>query len=197
MFTGIIETLGQIQHIETSEENLTIQISSPISHELKVDQSVAHDGVCLTVTHVGEGRHTVTAIRETLLKTNLQTWKVGTLVNLERCMAANGRFDGHIVQGHVDLTARCTAVEFDGGSWRYFFTFPEEKGHLVVEKGSITINGVSLTVVDAQPEKLSVAIIPYTHQHTNFKQLKAGDPVNLEFDIIGKYVQRMLAYSKN
>ncbi|PJF33243.1 MAG: riboflavin synthase subunit alpha, partial [Phototrophicales bacterium] len=131
----------------------------------------------------------VTAIRETLLKTNLRTWKSGTLVNLERCMAANGRFDGHIVQGHVDLTAECTAIETDGGSWRYFFRFSEEQGHLVVEKGSITINGVSLTVVDAQPEKLSVAIIPYTYQHTNFKQLQAGDPVNIEFDIIGKYVQ--------
>lgn len=192
MFTGIIETLGEVRHIEQEGSNLNIQIASTISDALHIDQSVAHDGVCLTVTRTGAGTHTVTAIRETLDKTNLSIWQPGTLVNLERCMPANGRFDGHIVQGHVDQTGICTEVREEAGSWRFFFTFPETSAHLVVEKGSITINGTSLTVVDAEPDCLSVAIIPYTYAHTNFKQLRAGVPVNLEFDIIGKYVQRML-----
>ncbi len=195
MFTGIIETLGEIKSLRQEQENLHIQIASSLSEELRVDQSVAHDGVCLTVTEVGAGTHTVTAIHETLQKTNVGRWQTRTLVNLERCMPANGRFDGHIVQGHVDQTAECIEVVEDNGSWRYYFRFSPEQRNLVVEKGSVTINGVSLTVVDAEPERLSVAIIPYTYEHTNFKQLKAGHLVNLEFDIIGKYVRRMLTHN--
>lgn len=192
MFTGIIETLGQIKRVEHEAGNRHFTIASPISEELHIDQSVAHDGVCLTVTAVEAGTHTITAIGETLQKTNLGEWKAGRLVNLERCMPAHGRFDGHIVQGHVDQTATCTEVREENGSWRFFFRFPPEHRHLVVEKGSVTINGVSLTVVDAEPEKMSVAIIPYTYEHTNFKQLSAGDTINLEFDVIGKYVARMM-----
>ncbi len=174
------------------QENVHITIASPISHELKIDQSVSHNGVCLTVVALGEGHHTVTAIRETMLKTNLGAWQPGDLVNLERCMPANGRFDGHIVQGHVDQTAVCTSVVDDQGSWRYRFSFDASKGNLVVEKGSICVNGVSLTVVDAADDAFSVAIIPYTYEHTNFHTFSTGTVVNLEFDIVGKYLQRIL-----
>jgi riboflavin synthase len=192
MFTGIIESLGRIERIEQEAGNVHYTIASPISSELKIDQSVSHNGVCLTVVALHPGAHTVTAIQETLMKTNLQSWLEGGLVNLERCMPANGRFDGHIVQGHVDQTARCISVQEEAGSWRYRFEFDPSSGNLVVEKGSICINGVSLTVVDATSNAFSVAIIPYTYEHTNFKDLSVGSLVNLEFDIIGKYLQQLL-----
>jgi riboflavin synthase len=190
MFTGIIETMGEIVDIKKEQSNILFTISSGISHELKVDQSVSHNGVCLTVTDIKGDRHRVTAIQETLDKTNLGNWKTGTRVNLERCMPANGRFDGHIVQGHVDCIAICTKVEDQDGSWKYSFSY--ESDGITVEKGSITVNGTSLTVVDSGDKSFSVAIIPYTHEHTVFGFLEKGDTVNLEFDIVGKYVARLL-----
>lgn len=192
MFTGIIEALGRVEALVHEQDNVHITIASPISHELKIDQSVSHNGVCLTVVALGEGTHTVTAISETLQKTNLGAWNTGNLVNLERCMPANGRFDGHIVQGHVDQTAVCTQIVDEHGSWRCRFEFDASKGNLVVEKGSICVNGVSLTVVDATDDAFSVAIIPYTWEHTNFHTFAKGTVVNLEFDIVGKYLQRIL-----
>lgn len=192
MFTGIIETLGRVTHLRREESNLHLTIASPISDELKIDQSVAHNGVCLTVIAVENGTHTVTAIAETLQKTNLGQLQTGHELNLERCLAANGRFDGHVVQGHVDVTGICTAAEETAGSWLYRFSFPEEHSALVVQKGSVCVNGVSLTVVEAGRGTFSVAIIPYTHAHTTFKHLVPGSTVNLEFDVIGKYVARML-----
>lgn len=194
MFTGIIETIGTVTAIEREESNIHFTIQSPISHQLKIDQSIAHNGVCLTVIGLSDTTHTVTAIHETLLKSNIGQLKTGSIVNLERCMPANGRFDGHIVQGHVDQIGTCTHVKEDGGSWYYTFEY-EPKGNITVEKGSITINGVSLTVVNSTNNGFSVAIIPYTHQHTNFKTLKVGDTVNLEFDIVGKYVARLVGNS--
>lgn len=195
MFTGIIETIGTVTNIEREENNIHFTIQSPISHELKIDQSISHNGVCLTVIALSDDTHTVTAIHETLLKSNIGQLEVGSIVNIERCMSANGRFDGHIVQGHVDQTGTCTKVQEDGGSWYYTFEY-EPKGNITVEKGSITINGVSLTVVNSTDNGFSVAIIPYTHEHTNFRTLKAGDNVNLEFDIVGKYVARLMAGNK-
>jgi len=171
--------------------NLHITVSSSISNELKIDQSVAHNGVCLTVVAVNDSTHTVTAIEETLSKANLSTLETGDLVNLERCMQMNGRLDGHIVQGHVDQTAVCTNVKEMDGSWFYTFSYDPSFGNITVEKGSITVNGVSLTVVDSNDDHFSVAIIPYTHDHTNFKSIKLNDVVNLEFDIIGKYVAKL------
>ncbi len=194
MFTGIIETIGTVTAIEREESNIHFTIQSPISHQLKIDQSIAHNGVCLTVIGLSDTTHTVTAIHETLLKSNIGLLKTGSIVNLERCMPANGRFDGHIVQGHVDQIGTCTHVKEDGGSWHYTFEY-EPKGNITVEKGSITINGVSLTVVNSTNNGFSVAIIPYTYQHTNFKTLKVGDTVNLEFDIVGKYVARLVGNS--
>lgn len=191
MFTGIIESIGKVEHIVKEQNNVHFTISSPISNQLKIDQSVAHNGVCLTVVRLGENTHTVTAIGETLAKSNLGKLKIGNELNLERCMAANGRFDGHIVQGHVDQTAICTAIEDAGGSWHFTFEY-ENKGNITVEKGSITINGVSLTVVNSKDTSFSVAIIPYTYNNTSFKQLSIGDTINLEFDIVGKYVARLL-----
>lgn len=194
MFTGIIESLGTIKAIQREQQNITYTIASSISNELKIDQSVSHNGVCLTVTSIDEGSHTVTAIHETLLKTNLGDWEVGSVVNLERCMPANGRFDGHIVQGHVDQIGTCISVEDEKGSWKYTFSYDEEStGNITVEKGSICINGVSLTVVNSQKGQFSVAIIPYTYEHTNFHQLQAGSIINLEFDIVGKYMKALLA----
>ena len=190
MFTGIIEQLGTIKAIEKEGENIHFTVQSSFANELKVDQSVAHNGVCLTVVQIDDDQHVVTAIHETLEKTNLGEWKVGTKVNLERCMQMNGRLDGHIVQGHVDSTAICTAIEDQNGSWKYTFQYKDEQ--LTVEKGSITINGTSLTVVDSQEKGFSVCIIPYTFENTNFKNLKTGDIVNLEFDIIGKYVAKWM-----
>lgn len=191
MFTGIIESIGKVEHIVKEQNNVHFTISSPISNQLKIDQSVAHNGVCLTVVKLGENTHTVTAIGETLAKSNLGKLKIGDELNLERCMAADGRFDGHIVQGHVDQTAICTAIEEAGGSWHFTFEY-ENKGNITVEKGSITINGVSLTVVNSKDTSFSVAIIPYTYSNTSFKQLSIGDTINLEFDIVGKYVARLL-----
>ncbi len=193
MFTGIIENLGEIVAVQPALANVTFLIQSAISHELKVDQSIAHNGVCLTVTAVEDGGHSVTAIHETLAKTNLGTWQVGSEVNLERCMPANGRFDGHFVQGHVDQTGTCTHVADEDGSWRYTIEYDPSLGNFTVEKGSITVNGTSLTVVGAHEGKFSVAIIPYTYANTTFKHLQVGQLVNLEFDILGKYLQRMLA----
>ncbi|MDL5044971.1 riboflavin synthase [Oscillatoria amoena NRMC-F 0135] len=193
MFTGIIETIGTVKNIVAEGTNLHFTIQSPISNELKIDQSVSHNGVCLTVVAMDAANttHTVTAIHETLIKTNLGNWQVGSIVNIERCMPANGRFDGHIVQGHVDQTATCTNVEEADGSWYYTFEY-EPKGNITVEKGSITINGVSLTVVNSTNKGFSVAIIPYTYEHTNFQTLQVGQTVNLEFDIVGKYIARLL-----
>lgn len=191
MFTGIIEQLGEITHIRKEQENIHFTISAPFTHELKIDQSVAHNGVCLTVVEIGNDGYVVTAIQETLDKTSLWSWETGTKVNLERCMQMNGRLDGHIVQGHVDTTATCIAVEDQQGSWKYTFRYDSEQ--VTVEKGSITVNGVSLTVVDSGHREFSVCIIPYTWEHTNFHTLKATDRVNLEFDIIGKYVAKLLS----
>ncbi len=191
MFTGIIESLGEVKAIEEDKENVIFTIQSPISHELKVDQSLAHNGVCLTVTSVKDDTHQVTAILETLRKSNLGDWQVGSLVNLERSMPANGRFDGHIVQGHVDQTATCTEVLDEDGSWLFTFKYDKSPGNFTVEKGSVCINGVSLTVVNSQDGQFSVAIIPYTYENTNFKQIDKGTRINLEFDILGKYIQRL------
>ena len=193
MFTGIIENTGVVSQITAQGSNLTFTLESALAHELKIDQSVSHNGVCLTVTGVGENQYSVTAVQETLQKTNLGQWQTGTAVNLERCMPAHGRFDGHIVQGHVDQTAIVRSVEDLDGSWLYDFEYDPSAGNITVEKGSVCINGVSLTVFKSQNQTFRVTIIPYTYEHTNFKQLKTGDVVNLEFDILGKYIQKILA----
>jgi riboflavin synthase len=192
MFTGIIETLGTVTAIVEEMENVHYTINAAISKELKIDQSVAHNGVCLTVVAVNEQTHTVTAIEETLRKTNLGELTVGSIVNLERCMQMNGRLDGHIVQGHVDQTAVCVKKAELEGSWEYRFKYAGAAGNVTVEKGSICINGISLTVVNSAADEFSVFIIPYTHEHTNLKTVEVGSTVNLEFDIIGKYVARLL-----
>ena len=193
MFTGIIETLARVEKIENENSNINFTFSSKLTHELKIDQSVAHNGVCLTVVKIEENNYTVTAINETLKKTNLGTLNVGNHVNIERCMPANGRFDGHIVQGHVDTTAKCVKVNDLNGSWEFVFEHEKNKNFVTVEKGSITINGVSLTVVESTNTAFSVHIIPYTFEHTNFHEIKPGSIINLEFDIIGKYVAKMLS----
>ncbi|WP_299591090.1 riboflavin synthase [Mucilaginibacter sp.] len=192
MFTGIIETLGTISELRHEQGNLHITVESSIAAELKIDQSVAHNGVCLTVIALADGKHTVTAIEETLNKTSLGHLKTGDLVNLERCMQMNARLDGHIVQGHVDQTATCIDFKELDGSWEYTFEYDTEQGNVTVEKGSICVNGISLTVVNSHNNNFSVAIIPYTFEHTNLQQVKAGSVVNLEFDIIGKYVARLM-----
>ena len=192
MFTGIIETLGKITALKHEQGNLHITVESAIAAELKIDQSVAHNGVCLTVIALADGQHTVTAIEETLNKSNLSHLKTGDLVNLERCMQMNARLDGHIVQGHVDQTATCTAFNELDGSWEYTFEYDASQGNVTVEKGSICINGISLTVVNSKANSFSVAIIPYTFEHTNLQQVRVGSVVNLEFDIIGKYVARLM-----
>ena len=192
MFTGIIETLGEITGIQHDHTNIHFTISSPISHELKIDQSVAHNGVCLTVVALADDHHTVTAIDETLNKTNLGKLKVGSKVNLERCMQMNARLDGHIVQGHVDQTAICIKREELDGSWEYRFKYDASAGNVTVEKGSACVNGISLTVVNSERDEFSVFIIPYTFEHTNLHEVEPGDEVNLEFDIIGKYVARLM-----
>ncbi len=193
MFTGIIEQLAVVTKIVKEEENLHITLESPFTNELKIDQSVAHNGICLTVVDIEGNEYTVTAIRETIEKTNLGFWQVGTKVNVERCMQMNGRLDGHIVQGHVDTTGICINIEDQQGSWKYTFKHPQDQ--VTVEKGSITVNGVSLTVVGSGANTFSVCIIPYTYEHTNFHQLKIGDTVNLEFDIIGKYVAKLMEHN--
>lgn len=192
MFTGIIETLGRVEKLENEGDNLNITISSKITQELKIDQSVAHNGVCLTVVKKEGNAYTVTAIEETLNKTNLGELKVGDRVNLERAMVLGARLDGHIVQGHVDQTATCSASEEKDGSWIFTFQYDSSLNNVTIEKGSITVDGVSLTVVDSKKDSFSVAIIPYTHEHTRFNSYKQGTTVNLEFDVIGKYVARLL-----
>lgn len=190
MFTGIIEALGTVQAIEKKGTNAFFTIASPISGGLKIDQSLSHNGACLTVVALSEGAHHVVTVDETLRRTNLGAWQPGALVNLERCLQMGGRLDGHLVQGHVDTLAECLAVEDLGGSWRFRFRYPAEHAHLLVDKGSVCLNGVSLTVVEPRGDEFSVAIIPYTWEHTNFKTLRPGHTVNIEFDIIGKYLAR-------
>jgi riboflavin synthase len=192
MFTGIIETLGKVIDLQQDHGNLHITVESSISNELKIDQSVAHNGVCLTVVAVADGQHTVTAIEETLSKTSLGNLKLNEPVNLERCMQINGRLDGHIVQGHVDQTAVCTQFKELDGSWEYTFKYDATTGNVTVEKGSICVNGISLTVVNSQANSFSVAIIPYTFENTNLQNVREGSIINLEFDIIGKYVARLM-----
>jgi len=196
MFTGIIESLGVVKKTEKDGTNIHFTLESPISAELKVDQSLSHDGVCLTVVRVEGNTHTVTAVEETLIRSNLGKWEPGSLVNLERAMSVNGRLDGHMVQGHVDTTATCTAIEALEGSWYFGFEYPPGPDHLLVNKGSICINGVSLTVVEPAENRFKVAIIPYTYEHTNFSRIRPGDPVNIEFDILGKYIARYMATLK-
>jgi len=192
MFTGIIETLGKVTDLRHDHGNLHITVESAISNELKIDQSVAHNGVCLTVVAVEDGKHTVTAIEETLNKTNLSHLKTDEPVNLERCMQMNARLDGHIVQGHVDQTATCIRFNELDGSWEYTFEYDANMGNVTVEKGSVCVNGISLTVVNSESNSFSVAIIPYTYEHTNLHNVRVGSVVNLEFDIIGKYVARLM-----
>lgn len=191
MFTGIIETLGTIANVHKEKDNLHITVESSFTQDLKVDQSVSHNGICLTVVEINGSCYTVTAIRETIEKTNIGSWKAGDLVNLERGMQLGARLDGHIVQGHVDQTAVCTAVKEANGSWYFTFEYDNSPGNVTIEKGSITVNGVSLTVVDSGANFFSVAIIPYTHEHTNFNTFEVGTKVNLEFDVVGKYVSRL------
>ncbi len=192
MFTGIIESIGTVVRIVSEGTNKHFLFESDISNKLKIDQSVSHNGVCLTVTKITDNHHWVTAIDETLQKSNLNDLKQGDKVNLERCMIANGRFDGHIVQGHVDQIGICKSVKEVGGSWLFDFEYDPSQGNVTVEKGSISVNGISLTCFNSTQNGFTVAIIPYTYEHTNSHQLKARDTVNLEFDVIGKYVKRIL-----
>ncbi len=196
MFTGIIEDLGTVTHLKREGGNLHITIKSNIGQELKVDQSVAHNGVCLTVTSVIKGEYTITAIKETLSKSNLSSLKIGDKINLERAMKLGDRLDGHIVQGHVDQIGICKSILKEKGSWVFRFEYDKIPNNITIEKGSITVNGVSLTVVDSKTNTFSVAIIPYTFEHTNFKSIKVGDIVNLEFDVLGKYIQKLLEYKR-
>ena len=196
MFTGIIETLGTIQEVKKDNENFHITIESTITSQLKIDQSVAHNGVCLTVIAIKNDNYTVTAIQETVLKTNVGTWKKSDVINLERAMKLGDRLDGHIVQGHVDQIAVCKNIEETNGSWSFTFEYDPKLNNITIEKGSITVNGVSLTVVNSKNNEFNVAIIPYTYQHTNFHNFKTGTQVNLEFDVIGKYVARLNQLNK-
>ncbi|MCW3090785.1 MAG: riboflavin synthase [Ferruginibacter sp.] len=191
MFTGIIEEKGIIKEIITSGTNKTFWIASPISKDFTIDQSVAHNGVCLTVEEISNGQHRITAIEETLKKTNLHSWQKDTVINIERCLQMNGRLDGHIVQGHVDAIATCTDVLEKDGSWEYTFHFDRKFAPLVIEKGSISLNGISLTIFNVTNDHFTVAIIPYTYVHTNMQYLQTGDKINIEFDMIGKYVARL------
>jgi riboflavin synthase len=193
MFTGIIETLGVVTELKSEGKNLHISVASSISSELQIDQSVAHNGVCLTVVALSGDMYTVTAIDETLQRTSFHALKVGDLINLERAMVLGDRLDGHMVQGHVDQTAKCTGVETKDGSWIFHFKYDPVSAFLTIEKGSITVDGVSLTVVSSKKDSFSVAIIPYTYEHTLFKSYQEGTTVNLEFDVIGKYVARYLS----
>ncbi len=193
MFTGIIEKTGTIREIITNGSNKTFWVESPLASELKVDQSLSHNGICLTVEEIKNGMHRVTAIEETILKTNLSNWKRGSIINLERCMQMNGRLDGHIVQGHVDCTAECIEIVEKAGSWEFTFSFPAEFAAFIIEKGSVTVNGISLTCFNVTKDQFTVAIIPYTFEHTNMSELKKGDVVNIEWDVIGKYVNRIKA----
>ncbi|HEY8691020.1 MAG TPA: riboflavin synthase [Chitinophagaceae bacterium] len=193
MFTGIIEDLGKIKSISINGSNKTFWIESPISSQLNIDESISHDGVCLTIEEIKESAHKVTAINETLIKTNLDDWKVGDIVNLERPMQMNGRIDGHIVQGHVDTTAICIDKKILNGSTEFTFTFKKKFASLIIEKGSVCVNGISLTAFNVRKKKFTVAIIPYTLEHTNLSSVEESSKVNIEFDMLGKYVQRLLA----
>ena len=197
MFTGIIEGFGKVIELKSDQENLHIRVESKLTQELKIDQSLAHNGVCLTVVDIKGNKYVVTAIQETLLKSNLGNLKLGDFINLERAMKINGRLDGHIVQGHIDQTGICIGVENKDGSWVYEFEYTLDPGNITIEKGSITINGVSLTVINSGINTFSVAIIPYTYEHTNFNFIKVGDIVNLEFDIIGKYIKKIQSVFSN
>jgi riboflavin synthase len=192
MFSGIIEALAEVTSLKKDRGNLHISVKSDFTNELKIDQSIAHNGVCLTVVSIEENIYTVTAIDETLKKTNIGLLQMGDKVNLERCMKLGDRLDGHIVQGHVDQTATCTTVEESNGSWTYTFEYDASQNNITVEKGSVCVNGVSLTVVNSKDNSFSVCIIPYTHEHTNFKFIKKGSVVNLEFDILGKYISKLM-----
>jgi len=196
MFTGIIEAMGEVKEIFSSGTNKTFWIASPLSSQFSIDQSVSHNGACLTVEEVSEGMHRVTAVEETLKKTDLEYWKTGQLVNLERSLRTGGRLDGHFVQGHVDATGQLEKISNKSGSYELVFSFPKKHAALVIEKGSVTINGISLTAFDVKKSSLKVAIIPYTWEHTNLQRLGKGDAVNLEFDMIGKYILRKLSLEK-
>lgn len=191
MFTGIIEDFGKITQLEKENENIHVSIKSALTPELKIDQSVAHNGVCLTVVKIEDDIYTVTAIKETIDKTNLKTWEVGTKANLERAMKLGARLDGHIVQGHVDQVGTCIGITEEGGSWVFDFEYDFSSRNITIEKGSITVNGTSLTVINSGINRFSVAIIPYTYEHTNFHTLEIGSMVNLEFDVVGKYISKM------
>ncbi len=195
MFSGIIESLGKVIALDTEQSNLHITLICLFTNELKIDQSIAHNGVCLTVVDIKGDNYRVTAIAETLQKTNLSHLKTGDEINLERCMRLGDRLDGHIVQGHVDQTAKCTEVKETNGSWMFTFEYDASQNNITVEKGSVCVNGVSLTVVNSQNASFSVCIIPYTFEHTNFKNIRPGTIVNLEFDILGKYISKLV--SKN
>ena len=197
MFTGIIEGFGKVIELKSDQENLHITLESKLTRELKIDQSLAHNGVCLTVVDIKGNQYVVTAVQETLLKSNLGNLKLGDFINLERAMKINGRLDGHIVQGHIDQTGICIGVENKDGSWIYEFEYTSDPGNITIEKGSITINGVSLTVINSGINTFSVAIIPYTYEHTNFNFLRVGDVVNLEFDMIGKYIKKIQSVFSN
>ncbi len=197
MFTGIIEGFGKVIELKSDRENLHITLESKLTRELKIDQSLAHNGVCLTVVDIKGNQYLVTAVQETLLKSNLGDLKLGDFINLERAMKINGRLDGHIVQGHVDQIGKCIGVENKDGSWIYEFEYASDPGNITIEKGSITINGVSLTVINSRINAFSVAIIPYTYKHTNFNLIKVGDIVNLEFDMIGKYIKKIQSVFSN
>jgi len=191
MFTGIIEDLGTVTNLKKDLGNLHLTIQSQITSELKIDQSVAHNGICLTVVDIFEDNYTVTAIKETIDKTNIGDLQIGAAVNLERAMKLGDRLDGHIVQGHVDQIGICEHITQENGSWSYTFSYDDSLGNVTIEKGSATVNGVSLTVVNSKKNRFSVAIIPYTYEHTNFKHLKEGSKINLEFDVLGKYIQKL------
>ena len=191
MFTGIIENLSEIKEINKEGDNLSISLISKITNELKIDQSLSHNGVCLTVVDINDNIYKVTAIKETILKSSIKNWRIGDIINIERAMKLGDRLDGHMVQGHVDQTAICTKISEENGSWYFYFEY-QKSSNLTIEKGSISINGVSLTIVESMDNGFSVAIIPYTYDNTNFKNIKVGDLVNIEFDMIGKYIHKII-----
>ena len=196
MFTGIIENLSEIKQIKKEGDNLSISLFSKITNELKIDQSLSHNGVCLTVVNIIDKIYTVTAIKETILKSSIKDWRIGDIINIERAMKLGDRLDGHMVQGHVDQTAKCTKISEENGSWYFYFEY-QKSNNLTIEKGSISINGVSLTIVESMENRFSVAIIPYTYDNTNFKNIKIGDLVNIEFDMIGKYIYKIMKAQSN
>lgn len=191
MFTGIIENLSEIKEINKEGDNLSISLISKITNELKIDQSLSHNGVCLTVVDINDNIYKVTAIKETILKSSIKNWRIGDIINIERAMKLGDRLDGHMVQGHVDQTATCTKISEENGSWYFYFEY-QKSNNLTIEKGSISINGVSLTIVESMDNRFSVAIIPYTYENTNFKNIQVGDLVNIEFDMIGKYIHKII-----